>query len=130
MASRGLPSNPRPRTKSTGALAPNRPPVQHRALPANPRARPPQSQRERVQDNTPVPFTSRWNGPSTQATNVGASRRISDHSPSSSTSSSSLVRIRGASSLASSRTTLPSEEEVNSQHLDGRHDARAKLNDE
>ncbi|KAF8201417.1 hypothetical protein BJ912DRAFT_945316 [Pholiota molesta] len=76
-------------------------------------------------------FTSRWNSPSAQATNVFAARRTLEHSPTSSTSSSSSMRTRGASSLASSRTTLPSEEEeVNSQQLDARYDARAKINNE
>ncbi|KAF9480127.1 hypothetical protein BDN70DRAFT_932007 [Pholiota conissans] len=131
MASRGLPANPRPRTKSAPAPSPtsSRPPAQRRALPANPRSRPPQpSQRERVPDPIPSPV-SRWNRPSP---NVNPARRNVEHSPTSSVSSgssdssSSSSRSWGTSSSASSRTTLQSDDDIRTKYANNKYDAYRK----
>ncbi|KAF8959047.1 hypothetical protein BDZ97DRAFT_1421503 [Flammula alnicola] len=108
--SRGLPTNPRPRSKSAAVPAPSRPSVDYRAaLPSNPRTRHPSTQRERVPNNYPTTSPSRRDYYD-QSLTVSDARHSDDSSPTSSTSSGSSFWARGNSSLASSKTTLRSED--------------------
>ena len=109
MASRGLPTNPRPRVKSAAVSSPRRPPIQNHALPSNPRTGASIVPARRVQD---PPYTiSQGDNHSNQVHNLSNHRRTPDASPTSSISSNSSFWAGGKSSVTSSRTTLPSEEE-------------------
>ncbi len=119
MASRGLPTNPRPRVKSAAASSPHRPPIQNHALPSNPRTGASIVPARRVQD---PPYTiSQRDHHSNQVHNVSNHRRTPDASPASSISSTSSFWAGGKSSVTSSRTTLPSEEEGNQEQAQKLH---------
>lgn len=112
MASRGLPTNPRPRVKSAAASSPRRPPIQNHALPSNPRTGSAIAPAKWVQDPPSYPVSR--DSHANQANHFSNHRRTPDSSPTSSissTSSTSSIWAGGKSSVTSSRTTLTSEEE-------------------